>query len=68
MQVSLFALFTALFLNSWVDAITGLITFPFVLLHNALQPILPKKLTQGPPLRNIIHKWVSCVKNVFVTS
>ena len=60
--------FPALFLNSWVDAITELIAFPFVLLHNLLQPILPKKLIQGPPLRNIIHKWVSYLKNVFVAS
>ena len=58
--------FKALLLNPWPDAITELVTFPFVILRNALQPILPKKLTQMPPLRNIIHKCVSQVKNVFV--
>jgi len=41
--------------KSWAGAITGLFTFPFVL-HDTLQPILPKKLTQSPPLRNVVHK------------
>ena len=60
------AAFTSKFLNSWADAITGLVTFPFVVLHNLLQPILPKKLTQGPPLRNIIHRCASHFEGIFV--
>ena len=61
------ATFTATILNSWTDAITELVTFPFVVLHDVLQPILPKKLIQTPPLRNIIHKCVSYVMDLFVT-
>jgi len=58
--------FSGFILNSWADAIIGLVTFPFVVLHNALQPILPKKLTQTPPLQNIIHKYASHVKNILI--
>ena len=64
-QVSHFNLpFKALFLNSWADAIAELVTFPFVVLRGALQPILPKKLAQGPPIRKIIHKWASPIENI----
>lgn len=50
------------FLSSCIDAIAGLVTFPFVLLRNVLQPIIPRRLLQMPPVRNIIHKCVSVRK------
>jgi len=52
-------------LTLWADAITELITFPFVVLRNVLQPILPKRLLRPPPVRRIIRKWVSHVENIF---
>ena len=65
-QVSNFDFFLeGFFLISWIDAVAELITFPFVVLRNVLQPILPKRLSQAPPVRTIIHKYVSEVENTF---
>ena len=50
--------FYSFLLTSWTDAVTELVTFPFVVLRNMLQPILPKRLLQPPPVRKIIHKYV----------
>ena len=69
MQVSCFGLsFKALFLNSRTDVITELVTFPFVILHGTLQPILPKKLAQVSPIWKVIHKWASPVENISIVS
>ena len=54
-------------LTLWADAITELITFPFVVLRNVFQPILPKRLLRPPPVRKIIHKWVSHVEDTFLS-
>jgi len=61
-----------LFLHDFVltfgaDAITELITFPFVVLRNVLQPVLPKRLLKPPPVRRIIHRWVPHVENIFLS-
>ena len=45
-----------LFLTPWVDAVAELVTFPFVVLRNLLQPVLPSRLLQPPPVRRIIHR------------
>lgn len=59
-QVGIFTFFfRGLLLTYLTDAVVELITFPFVVLHDVVQPILPKKLLQGPPVRNIIHRHVS---------
>ena len=64
-QVSDFlSFFLHLFLIFWADAVTEFVTFPFVVLRNVLQPILPKKLLRPPPVRTIIHKYVSWIERV----
>ena len=55
-------------LTFWPDAITELVTFPFVVLRGVLQPILPTRLLKPPPVRKIIHKWVSRVRDIFLSS
>jgi hypothetical protein len=55
------------FLTSWADAVTELVTFPFVVLRDVLQPILPKRLLPTPPVRKIIHKWVSYAEDTFLS-
>jgi len=54
-------------LTFWADAITELITFPFVVLRGVLQPILPTRLLKPPPVRRIIHKWVSRVGDILLS-
>ena len=70
-QVSHFVLlflFYNFFLTFWTDAVAELVTFPFTVLRNALQPIIPKKLLQTPPIRRIIHKCVFQVGKNFPIS
>ena len=67
MQVRDFSFFFhSIFLTFWTDAVTELVTFPFVVLRNVLQPILPKKLLQTPPARKIIHKCASQIAIIFL--
>ena len=63
-QVSDFPSFLHHFLTLRADAVTELITFPFTVLRNVLQPILPKRLLRPPPVRTIIHKFVSWTERV----
>lgn len=45
-----------LYVSTYADAVVELITFPFVVARNLLQPILPKTLLQSPPVRKIIYR------------
>jgi len=65
MQVRDLCFHSRLFLTYRTDTVIELVTFPFAVLRNVLQPILPKRLLQMPPIRKIIHKCAFQAESIF---